>query len=51
MSKVSEQSQSEFYCARCAQPVSDALACGDCGALICRRCGTPLESVDELGFG
>jgi len=25
--------------------------CGDCTAIICRRCGTPLERVDELGIG
>ena len=31
--------------------VSDPLTCGDCSAVICRRCGTPLESPDELGIG
>jgi len=31
--------------------VSDPLTCGDCGAVICRRCGTPLEAADELGIG
>jgi len=31
--------------------VRDPLTCGDCSALICRRCGTPLESPDELGIG
>jgi len=41
----------DYYCARCRQPVSDPLACGDCASLICRRCGTPLEQVDELGIG
>jgi len=25
--------------------------CGDCGAVICRKCGTPLEKIDELGIG
>jgi hypothetical protein len=24
---------------------------GDCGAVICRECGGPLERVDELGIG
>ena len=27
------------------------LVCGDCAAIICRQCGTPLERVDELGIG
>ncbi len=41
----------EFYCPRCARPVGDPLVCGDCTALICRDCGSPLEQVDELGIG
>jgi len=40
-----------FYCATCAIEVNDPLTCGDCSAVICRRCGTPLESPDELGMG
>ncbi|HTU42475.1 MAG TPA: hypothetical protein VMF10_12275 [Candidatus Aquilonibacter sp.] len=40
-----------FYCPKCAQEVTDPLTCGDCSAIICRRCGTPLESPDELGIG
>jgi hypothetical protein len=40
-----------FYCPVCAVEVSDPLTCGDCSAVICRRCGTPLESPDELGMG
>jgi hypothetical protein len=40
-----------LYCPRCAQEVTDPLTCGDCSAIICRRCGTPLESPDELGMG
>jgi hypothetical protein len=40
-----------FYCPVCALEVSDPLTCGDCSAVICRRCGTPLESSDELGMG
>lgn len=40
-----------FYCAVCAVEVNDPLTCGDCSAVICRRCGTPLESSDELGMG
>jgi hypothetical protein len=41
----------EFYCPRCAQPVIDPLMCGDCASLICRRCGAPLERIDDLGIG
>ena len=44
----------EMQLARAAiivQPVADPLACGDCSAIICRKCGTPLERVDELGIG
>jgi hypothetical protein len=40
-----------LYCPKCAVEVSDPLTCGDCSAVICRRCGTPLESPDELGMG
>jgi len=40
-----------FYCPTCAQAVSDPLTCGDCSAVICRRCGTPLESASDLGMG
>ncbi|MGB7148886.1 MAG: hypothetical protein WBD45_07010 [Terriglobales bacterium] len=40
-----------FYCPVCAVEVSDPLTCGDCSAVICRRCGTPLESSDELAMG
>jgi len=40
-----------LYCPKCAAEVPDPLTCGDCSAVICRRCGTPLESADELGMG
>jgi hypothetical protein len=46
-----ESQAPEFYCPKCAAPAPDPLACGDCGALICRACGTPLERIDELGIG
>ena len=38
----------EFYCPNCTKPVTDPLVCGDCHAVICRVCGTPLEHVDDL---
>lgn len=40
-----------FYCPSCRQPVDDPLVCGDCLALICRRCGHPLENVDDMAVG
>lgn len=40
-----------LYCPNCAVEVSDPLTCGDCGAVICRKCGTVLEAADELGMG
>ncbi len=46
-----KQSQPLLYCPNCAREVSDPLTCGDCSAVICRVCGTPLESPDELGIG
>lgn len=40
-----------LYCPVCAKEVTDPLTCGDCSSVICRQCGTPLESSDELGMG
>ncbi len=40
-----------LYCPKCEREVEDPLTCGDCSAVICRVCGTPLESPDELGIG
>ncbi|MGA3028689.1 MAG: hypothetical protein ABSF98_28425 [Bryobacteraceae bacterium] len=48
---MSETETTEYYCPACDMPVADPLVCGDCAALICRRCGTPLEKADELGLG
>lgn len=41
----------ELYCPSCGKPVLNPLVCGDCNAVICRECGTPLEQIDELGVG
>jgi hypothetical protein len=41
----------QLWCATCARVVLDPLVCGDCSAVICRVCGSPLESSDELAFG
>jgi hypothetical protein len=42
---------SDYYCPKCDKAVADPLVCGDCASIICRRCGTPLERVDDLGIG
>jgi hypothetical protein len=48
--KPAEQA-SPLYCPTCACKVENPLVCGDCSAVICRTCGTPLESADELAMG
>jgi hypothetical protein len=40
-----------LWCPACNRSVENPLVCGDCSAVICRVCGTPLESPDELAFG
>ena len=45
------KSSSPLYCANCAREVDDPLTCGDCSAVICRVCGTPLEVAEDLGMG
>ncbi len=53
--RVEEQKEQQpaptLYCPRCEKAVEAALVCGDCGAVICRECGTPLEAADELTMG
>src|SRR5436309_3370103 len=44
-------SQTDWYCSQCNRAVNDPLVCGDCTAVICRRCGTPLERAEDLGIG
>jgi len=51
MDEVEGAEREPLYCSTCNQEVDDPLVCGDCAAIICRRCGTPLEKVDELGIG
>ena len=46
-----EQARAELWCPQCNRPVTDPLVCGDCSSVICRVCGSPLESADELAFG
>jgi hypothetical protein len=47
----SDREPGSLYCPNCAEEVTDPLTCGDCSSVICRRCGTALESSDELGIG
>jgi hypothetical protein len=51
MPESQQQGGEHYYCPVCNQAVSDSLVCGDCMAVICRKCGTPLERVDDLGIG
>lgn len=51
MAEVEGAEPEKLFCPACDQDVDDPLVCGDCGAVICRRCGTPLEKIDELGIG
>jgi hypothetical protein len=51
MDEVEAPESEPLYCPTCEREVDDPLVCGDCAAVICRRCGTPLEKVDELGIG
>jgi endogenous inhibitor of DNA gyrase (YacG/DUF329 family) len=43
--------RADYYCPQCDKPVQGPLRCGDCGSLLCRECGTPVEQADELGIG
>ena len=45
------EAQTILYCPTCAREVADPLTCGDCSAVICRVCGTPLEVPEDLGIG
>ncbi|MBX6361077.1 MAG: hypothetical protein IRZ03_13470 [Acidobacterium ailaaui] len=49
--KPKEENEIRLWCPNCGREVYDPLVCGDCSAVICRVCGTPLESADELAFG
>jgi hypothetical protein len=51
MMPEADEQEPSFYCPICVKPVDNPLVCGDCQAVICRECGTPLEKADELGIG
>jgi uncharacterized Zn finger protein len=48
---IQQPNKSGLYCPRCAREVDRPLVCSDCLAVICRECGSVLESVDDLGVG
>jgi hypothetical protein len=48
---AAQKSRDLLYCPTCAKEVTDPLSCGDCSSVICRQCGTPLESSEDLGMG
>ena len=51
MAELKKNEREPLYCPKCEAEVSEPLVCGDCGAVICPRCGSPLEKIDELGIG
>jgi methionyl-tRNA synthetase len=51
MAELKNGEHEPLYCPTCKEEVPDPLVCGDCAAVICRKCGTPLEKIDELGIG
>ncbi len=51
MAQIEEPEKAPFYCPTCDREVDDPLVCGDCAAILCRRCGSVLEKIDELGMG
>jgi hypothetical protein len=40
-----------LYCPQCAHQVTHPVTCGECSAVICRVCGTPLESSGKPAIG
>jgi hypothetical protein len=51
VAEVKDPESEPLYCPACDREADQPLVCGDCGAVICRECGTPLEKADELGIG
>jgi len=51
MAETNEAEREPLFCPTCEVEAPQPLVCGDCGAVICRQCGTPLEKIDELGIG
>jgi primosomal protein N' len=51
MAETNQEEREPLFCPTCEVEALQPLVCGDCGAVICRQCGTPLEKIDELGIG
>src|SRR3954467_14924762 len=51
MSQAEASDIPPLYCPKCAKEVDEPLVCGDCSAVICKRCGSPLEAAEDLGMG
>ena len=51
MADTETEDNEVLYCPNCEAAIDNPLVCGDCAAVICRMCGTPLEKMDELGMG
>src|SRR4051812_31081607 len=51
MSQAEASDIPPLYCPKCAKEVDEPLVCGDCSAVICKRCGSPLEVAEDLGMG
>jgi len=51
MSQAEASDIPPLYCPKCSKEVDEPLVCGDCSAVICRRCGSPLEAAEDLGMG
>jgi len=51
MADIETEGTETLYCPNCETEIDKPLVCGDCAAVICRMCGTPLEKMDELGMG
>jgi primosomal protein N' len=50
MAEMNKAEREPLFCPTCEVEAPKPLVCGDCGAVICRQCGTPLEKIDELGI-
>ena len=45
MAELQTGERESLYCPACEVEVTDPLVCGDCGAVICRKCGTPWKRL------
>ena len=50
-SGVRVTSDPQLYCPSCSASGQLTLECPYCGSLVCRACGSIVESASDLGFG